>query len=347
MYKYPEYSNSETSENSNFEQTFPNIKKSGVGIFDRNLLNKGEGLTDEGLTRVENEGSRVYLDWVKYQNTNIKNSAEGDKPSHPDIILMPGYHTDPESKSIDQMSRSFLASAEPLGVENLYSIQTRVEGAPKDTILLEVEAMKQFLLELNLNELILAGFSQGALKMVKLASVLSKETENIKGLALINPVGLYKQTPFMMILEFLLEPVYSLMVSKNIPNTINAELDVVSGIIKDWHKSGALFPKILIQEIAEMSNEHPEISSIKCPVIVVQNSLESIVDPHETTKPGQTPIDNQSKIGEISDSIFENSSKIRWSLQKGGSSYDNQDAWFKEIVNFISTSNNLPGKSQE
>jgi pimeloyl-ACP methyl ester carboxylesterase len=328
MYKYPEYS---TLENPQPKETLPNIKKSWVGAWSRRFLTDDNGEVRE----VENEGTEVTLDWVKYQNTNLKNSVEGDKPHDPNIILMPGYHIPQDAGSMDQLSRFFLAAAEQMDIKNLYSIQTRAEGAPREKMLLEVEIMKQFLLELNLEETILVGFSQGGFKMVKLAAELANKTENVKGLVLINPVGLYQQNPFRLVIGFLKELVTSLVVNKNNSDTARVELDVLGGIVSDWRKSGVHFPKILIDEIVEMSIAHPEISSIKCPVIVIQGSPEAVVD--------------QPKLDECLGAIFENSSKASWSLQKGGyfGIFDDLDPLRGELVNFFSLTRDLPGKSQE
>ncbi len=224
----------------------------------------------------ETEAGKITVSWRKFYPESPENSEKRDQA----VVFLPGWAENAGDKSLDALSRLFAESAE----NPAYLISTQAKNSAPDLLNSEAEAVRQFLNETNLKEIILAGYSKGGDKAIDLINLIQKKNPDkikVKGLILFGPVGLYKQSGAELTKNFIKDAIET-------PKTkeiTGAAIDSIFSILGEIAKTGAKYPKILLEDIKEMAAFNEKISEIESPVILVQGEKDLISSPDKIISP--------------------------------------------------------------
>ena len=276
------------------------------------------------------EGTSIRVGWKEF-------SPKGPAKAGKAVIFLTGWAVNEKSKSIQDLSQGFADSSQATS----YAVQTRADKPALDSLEKEAEAVKRFIKEKGINEVILAGHSQGGIKAADLAVMLQEE-EGVKvdGLILMESVGLYNQTDltsafikdagktFVDSTASVLGSIKKKRPSFDLANKgSRAGIDIVEGILKEAANSTLhlqSYKKRLVKEVAEMSHANPKLRDVKVPVVMIQaaqdlvSNIERIVPPYEvkanaTQEDGMNRLIEQRKAREnyIQQNYFPNSPDVR------------------------------------
>lgn len=254
----------------------------------------GEVSKDSAGKKYDVEGTSIHLGWKEF------NPSKGPAKAGKAVIFLTGWAVNEKSKSIQDLSQGFADSSQAVS----YAVQTRAEKPALDSLEKEAEAVKRFIKEKGISEVILAGHSQGGIKAADLAVMLQEE-EGVKvdGLILMESVGLYNQTDLTS--AFIKDAGKTLVNSTaTVLGSIKdkhpsfdlankgsrAGIDIAQGILKEAANSTLhlqSYKERLAKEVAEMSRANPKLREVKVPVVMVQaaqdlvSNIERIVPPYE------------------------------------------------------------------
>lgn len=215
------------------------------------------------------------------------------------VIFLRGWPMAADASSGKELNQSF---ADNSG-EKVYSITTRAKSIVSDSLFKEAEAIRCFIKDNDLKEVIIAGRSEGGSKAINLTSLIQDKNPEItvKGLILLDVVGLYEQENRELVKNFLKDTLTTLpdnlkdqgkirlnkgeLLSKTVigksllnrtRNTVDAGVDIMSGVTKEIKLSRFNYPKRLSNQIQEMVRKNPRIEELKVPIILISGTKDLI-----------------------------------------------------------------------
>lgn len=241
------------------------------------------------------------------------------------LVLFLGWGPNEKAPSYEELANSL---ADSFG-RRVLLVNTRPEGLIENSLFHEAEATYQFLKDMGINDVIVAGYSQGGAKAVNLA-VISQESSTInpEALILLAPVGLNSQTPGHLLAAFALDTVGQTMLristekvvgkSKGERNrvgkvrqSLRSAIDLVSGATGEVVRSKTEYPKRLAHEIREMVQQNPRLEEIKIPIILIQGKHDKPVGPKDDLNRGQmAKQDEEGAVKKALQALFPNSPYI-------------------------------------
>lgn len=279
---------------------------------DRNFREKEEREI-LGKKTYQTEAGPVEVEWLEVRPAN--GEVVSEKETSPKATLfLPGWAMTPERDSLRQLSQSFADYAE----NPTYIISTRaVEHSKGGMLYQEADAIRQFIEEKRLSDLVVSGHSQGGDKAIDLVSMLQENPGvKVEGLVLIDSVGLYEQGNIELAAKFtktsLLDTprgAFKYLGSKSsfLKRSMQAGTDVIFGIAREVGKSKRSYLARLLSEIKNMATLNRRIEQIKIPVVLVQGSQDSISDPKRIA-PVEGPSERESYLKE---NLFKSSPYVR------------------------------------
>ncbi len=218
---------------------------------------------------------------------------ENNKNPHRAVIFLPGWAMDAYARSIEKISETFANEYRA----NTFAITTRTKergdpDAPTDLLYEEARAIKRYIQEQGLKDVIIGGHSQGADKAIDVATLLQDDGNlTLKGLVLIDAVGLYDQGGFELAAKFTKNlsvdapksVIHSLGGSSlkrihKIAPLLRASSDVIAGIAKEVWRSKLKYWARFKNEVGEMARKNPHSHEVKVPVVVVSGMEDSLSD---------------------------------------------------------------------
>lgn len=239
---------------------------------------------EHGIEHYEVDGVNIEVRWhlhtpdLTNKDTKVNSSAG--------IIFIPGWSSDSDSPSDEYLVEGFSEKIARNGGSFVLSVATRAEKVVHDSLFKEAEAIRMFIKDRELNDIILSGHSQGGDIAANLAYRIENESPDIKlnGLILLDAVGLYKQGKFELAEKFIRDMVGSLFGTGFSDRMRQASGDIVKGVEDEMKRSKLGYFKRLKNEISDMAQQNPRLKEIKSPVILVQGSKDLISAPKSMKK---------------------------------------------------------------
>ncbi len=163
------------------------------------------------------------------------------------------------------------------------------------------EDVRQFIKGRGLKNVVLAGYSQGAMRAIELAKLMQGEGSeaSVEGLVLLEPTGLYQQGEFELAMNFVLD------------SAVKTPLGLVKnreyirrgmGVLREFLPRGVPTPPdapfldapSLRKQIAVMSKVHPDLGDIQVPVVLMQGEHD-IVSAHGKVVPNEVEEQNSER----------------------------------------------------
>ncbi len=241
--------------------------------------------------------STVRVGWKRF---DAKKEGDNAVPTGSATIFLMGWALTENSRSIQDLSQAFADSSSA----PVFAVSTKPDEVRSDSLNTEAKAIGEFVKERGLEELIIAGLSEGGTKAVDLVSSIEELNKTlpedkqikIRGLVLLNPVGVFEQknTPFVegakltgnFLLDlFVTSPVAvvkdmilyrKMRDSKIAKNLLAAQTDILSGVYSDVKRFGKQYPIRLLSQIKEMTTLNPRLAEIESPIILIQGRRDPI-----------------------------------------------------------------------
>lgn len=207
-----------------------------------------------------------------------------------DLVLFPGWATDENAKSYNNLGQSL---ADNFGCE-VHIFNTIPEKIIEDSLFYEAKAAANYIRRMEMSDLVIAGYSEGAAKAINLTSILQESSSTIKpeSLVLYSPVCINHQTPIQTTKRFLsdglFETIPRILTEKNKNGTSRFRktkesgkiiADITVGIAKDVKKHKSKYPKVVVNEIREIAKENLKLKDIAVPVILLQGKYDKAAGP--------------------------------------------------------------------
>jgi pimeloyl-ACP methyl ester carboxylesterase len=282
------------------------------------------------ITKVNYNVDGVMID-VNYRIIHAHNNLGNAEL----IILLPGWSINAEAKSAMEIAKAF----SQVSNNKVLIIDTKPDKIVKDALYKEAKAVKNLILKLKPQKIIIAGYSEGGIKAVNLTILMQKITDiKIDGLVLMEPMGLYNQNSKQQVVGgFLKDSLINtpiaitkrVLLRKNpesIKNGVLAIGDVFSGFIKEVSRNKLNYPKRMMAQLDEMIYKSTRLKDIAVPVIIIQGINDPVSNPQKLI-PDFEKLDEQTNYLErgsknplrekyLKDNIFKNSPYIRMLVGK-------------------------------
>ena len=222
--------------------------------------------------------------------------------SKPDeaVIFLPGLKMNPDDANMKNLGESYAKSSK----RNTYVIKSELKSnlqdksEMKETLFFEEAlAIKKFIKEKNLKNIIIAGYSMGGTKGIDLAYVLQDESDvSVQGLVLLSSPGLYEQKKDSLkknlIRDSLVTPGVVLSDARRYPNAFGRGVDGAKSFAKIIFKD--LSGKNNIKrDFSEMERYSSHVEDLNVPVIIIQGSKDMVVEADKIAPPDIQPADRE------------------------------------------------------
>lgn len=239
----------------------------------RGILKAAEGsLQGEDETfKVGNE--EVQVSWKEFTPKKVKDSSEV-------VLVLPGMPGRAKAPALWTLPKQLAEGFEAKSI----MIDGRSKGNfAGNSIDLEVEGIRQFLLKNNIKKVSIVGHSVGSVKAVKLAVSLQESNPDIeiRGVALANPVGLYEQSAKELVGNVKTEfPNMARLSNPNTPQTdkdpLKAGWQILGSFSSEMSTTGFGYPKLVSEQVQALTKLNPKLSEVKVPVVVMVGKEDNI-----------------------------------------------------------------------
>lgn len=221
---------------------------------------------------------------LKYQEYKPKESSvsgkEINRATGDTVIYFGGTFENPDSKSTEELKQSWAD----------YSGKTCYSFLATEN----PEEVLKFIEEKGLTNIVLAGYSQGAMRAVEVAKRLEEKNGTTNGLILLEPTSLYEQEDlpkkFMSEISKTVE-IFGEYKKRDRKPYKDKELmkkggylleeGITIGIPKLIDVKGKNGPS-LKEQIKNMSLKHPDLDKIKSKIVIIQGNKDSVSNPKKT-----------------------------------------------------------------
>ncbi len=209
------------------------------------------------------------------------------------VVFLPGWAMAADAKSIERLCETF--ASEYSADTHALTTRSQERGGPDehpDLLYEEARAVKQYIQERGLKNVILSGHSQGADKAIDLATLIQNDPDfNLDGIVLIDAVGLYEQGGVELAAKFaknsgidtttsvarsLVTP--SLKGTPRIGPALRAGNEVTAGIAKEAWRSKTDYWSRFKSEVSEMARKNPHTHEVEVPVVIVSGMSDNVSD---------------------------------------------------------------------
>lgn len=299
-----------------------------------------EKSTVEQLTYTLASGTRVEITVRAFETKNRESTAErkeSDKRSA--TIFLTGWSMGADTRSGQLLGAAFAEGAEFVegSKKDTYTLSTRTErkgNKEANSLYEEAQAIAQCIKDKGIDDVTLVGHSQGGDKAIHVASILQKDPEiQIKGLMLMNAMGLYEQTPSGLIAGFAQDSLANTpltlakeivhspgstkrLIKKAMESGTIALMDILSGIVGEISKSGLAYPGNFLTTVKEMAAVNPRLAELHIPIIVCCAAEDPISDPKKILSSAKEDEDFKTREELLRKYFFPNSPYVRMIIPK-------------------------------
>ena len=239
------------------------------------------------------------------------------------LIFFTGWSAG-DAKTLEYLSGRFAVD----GDSKVLQVRTATEGIRSGALREEARAVvEKIIRERGLKEITIASHSEGGVKAANIIDILQKENPDveIKGLILMDPVGLYEQTPRGLVGAFATDSLIATpktilgnALSKKpitgrgllIKQSLQAVNDIIFNVMREIRNAKLDFPKKLQGQIASMASVNENYEKVKCPVVLIQGAADP-VSSREKVLPSETDPRNLTARSEIlKKTFFPNSPRV-------------------------------------
>ena len=222
------------------------------------------------------------------------------------IVFLPGWSLAEDDPSVKGLAQSL---ADHSG-KKAFTIETRADKIVPDSLKVQAEALRQTIQDLK--EVTIVGFSQGGHEAGYLAAALQEMNPDVdlKGLILMDPVGLYDQGKFNLVKSFARDMMvdtpkaliqYLLQDAKldkadikTLKTAVSASADIVKGISREAGLSRFDYMRKFGSQVSEMASQNKGFEKVTCPVVLVQGENDLVSTPERTApKAGVAKVQDQ------------------------------------------------------
>ncbi len=270
----------------------------------------------KGNKTYETENGPVEVVWKKFDPNFGAEGSEARKrePLAGATIFLPGSYLTADSKSIETLNQSFADYA----AAPAYAISTRTERPPEsDMFREEAEAIRRFIEEKGLSEVVVSGHSRGGDESIDLTALLREKNPgiNVRGLVLLDSVGLYDQSEAEFARGNMRDSLNSLSAAgKSIGSKtaflkrgLRTATDMLFNNLREFGRSKTGYPARARNELQEMAKMNKNIENIDVPVILVHGEEDPISSPKKVA-PVNAPSEREAYLQE---NLFKKSPYVR------------------------------------
>lgn len=267
----------------------------------------------EGKKVYQTEAGPVELTWRKF--TPSRAETDSRERLTQSVVFLPGWMMEADSETIVPLSQSFADYA----MGPTYAVSTRAENRQgADVLMGEARAVRQFIEEEGISEIVISGHSQGGDKAIDLTDLIQERDPQIavKGVILIDSAGLYGQEKGNLVSNFLKDSVVSTFrgAIKSLASqrpflrpSFQAGTDFLFGLQKEIKQFKTKYPKRLSEEINEMAKFNKRAENITVPVILVHGATDEVFSP-EQIAPVEPPSEREKYLKK---NLFKSSPYVR------------------------------------
>ena len=239
------------------------------------------------------------------------------------LIFFTGWSAS-DAKTLEYLSGRFAVDAD----SKVLQVRTATEGIRSGALRGEARAVvEKIIRERGLKEITIASHSEGGVKAANIIDILQKGNPDveIKGLILMDPVGLYEQTPRELVSAFAADSLIATpkTILTNVLNKkpatgrgllikqgLQAATDIVFNAMREIRRAKLDFPEKFRGQIAGMAGADENFEKVKCPVVLIQGAADP-VSSHEKVLPSETDPRNLTARSEIlKKAFFPNSPRV-------------------------------------
>lgn len=225
-------------------------------------------------------GAKVSLEW---KISNPEQSLEKDP--HKAVIFLPGWGVRANDASVRGLSDAFAEDIQAYTITSLskykdFNVTGDIKEKP-DLLYEEAKAIAQFIKEKGLTEVTLAGHSRGGNKAINLTQILQQDKDlAVKGLILMDAVGLYEQTSTELVTNFIVDGAKTFIKSPSAIRKANqTTIDIIKTIGKQIGEDGLSYPKEFANQVADMAHSNVRMADIEVPVIIISGTKDLVSQP--------------------------------------------------------------------
>jgi pimeloyl-ACP methyl ester carboxylesterase len=232
----------------------------------------------------ESEIGPIKVSWQKFLPKEKGKAEEGAKNKA--TLFLPGIGIEAGYSSIKELNQSFA----DYGHVPAYSVFVRPErpGQP-DSLQREAEAVIQFIEENHLDEITLAGHSQGGDRSINIANTIQEKHPNVKvrGLILMDSPGLYEQSSKEIKSKFfkdaLIETPKSVATREGFNSSfrkrsLGVGTEILFTALKEAWRSKTGFLKRVRGYAGELAKFNEGVEKIQCPIVLIQGEKDLVSD---------------------------------------------------------------------
>ena len=274
-------------------------------------FNKGEVKTE----KFDIDGRVVELESKEF-------SPRHEVPKDEAVIFLTGWAAG-DAKTLEYLTGCFAAEAENTALQ----IRTSTEGAHAEALKLEARAIAEVIKKRALKHITLTSHSQGGTKAANLIAILQREMPEveIRGLILMDPVGLYEQAPLHITKAFAKDSLISTptMVAANLltgnaktgrfkllRRALQAGNDILFNIMLEVANSRLDYLAKLRSQISALGATNENYRAVKCPVVLVQGRYDPVSDREKVLPSDQDPKNLTERSEILKDTFFPNSPRV-------------------------------------
>lgn len=252
-----------------------------------------------GSKRYQIEETGIDVGWRIFQPQTERRSVTPNKV----VVYLPGWGYNEQVKAIEPFCQ-YLADYSQM---TTYALDTRVERAIPYSLLSEARAISQFIEEKGIDDITIAGHSQGGAQAIHLTGLL-QDRVHVNGIILLDAVSLYTQSFRKFLRNFVLELIRAGIKTVYPFDANRATLFVntqdmqegVAEIARQIRLAGGVsrYFKRLWNELTEICTLNPSAQVIKVPIVIVHGARDLISQPYKII-PGRKRRQSSSYIQDI------------------------------------------------
>lgn len=273
------------------------------------------------------EGKTVNVTAAKFGQESFNGKA---------VMFFTGWPFDASAKATYDFPRA-LAKEFKSPAYSLSSVASTVE---KDTLGLEAKGTYEYMateLGADIKDIYLVGHSEGTIDVVKLARLYEERRPDVKvHVVLANPMGFYSQGltelgKNFLIVENSLEPKYANPKVAHLPK-VDVLTEIGMSIYKDIKATGLRYPKMILQQLRELTSLNPDLAGLKSPTFVVATEYDPVSQYRKYAPDEKLSVSDPKSLDHIKAQL---EASTRWENMPKDlqNNYGNKDAYIDSLMN--------------
>jgi pimeloyl-ACP methyl ester carboxylesterase len=278
----------------------------------------------EGEKNYEVGGEIVRVAWKTFEPKEKKETSSDGA-----VVFIPGWSITEKADSIERLCAQFADYSE----NPTYAIDARTENIVPNSAEIQAEAIRFFVREKGLNDIVLAGNSLGGAEVVHLAALLQEKDPDVRieGLVLLDSLSLYDQTVPALAANYTRDLVKTEgeMVAIKAKKMFGREprlkkstaatladqnkkylTDGTVEILKEIMRSNVDYPRRTMAEIRQMAKTNPHLKDVKAPVVIIQGADDLLSNSDKIIPKPEHREDMRTREAFLKENVFTNAPHV-------------------------------------